>query len=169
MAKKPKKAAKRKATPRATLVVDRSRLPLGSEARLAVNFLRQYGANPSLAPRPGIDPDEAREFWLQTRSRSARKLPLWVIDLAAAILAQIPMRQDRPANRPADKLTTDLEFWVNVFGMTPAKGARWVVSADAYRRERDESADQATDLDGETEKLARRIYKKRKRGVPKPK
>src|SRR5262245_57762317 len=107
----PAKKSRFPLSPPITKVPDRSRLPLGSEGRIAAKFLRQYGANPSLVPRPGIDTDEARQTWLNERSSPVRKVPLWVLDLAAAVLDQIPVRQDRPANRPKDDLTKAAEFW----------------------------------------------------------
>jgi len=151
-----KKSGRRPAGRLITIVPDRSRLSLGSEARIAAKFLRQHGADPSLVPRPGIDTDEARRSWLQKRSPLVRTLPLWAIDLAAAILDQIPIRQERPANRPKDYLTKDAEFWKQTFGMTSAEAARWAVTLDPLHRRSDDD----TDLDAKAQKVSRRLYRK---------
>ena len=93
-----------------TKVPDRTPgVPLGREARAAVESLRAYGADPDCVPP--LDDAEARKEWLQARSRPARNVERWVLDLAAAVLQQIPERHDRPRGRPRDAATETLELW----------------------------------------------------------
>lgn len=67
------KAKRRAPQKRVTQVPDRSAMPLGREAQMAVANLRQYGADPDCVPRPGIDDNAAQQHWFQTRSRLTKK------------------------------------------------------------------------------------------------
>ena len=131
--------AKRRGEKKAALPVpDRARgVPLGREARMAVENLRLYGANPDCVPRPGIDDDAAQQHWFQTRSAAGwekKRVPLWVADLAAAVLQQIPVRHDRPRGRPRDAATDELEFWL-MGGGSVDENARWTETLRARREE----------------------------------
>ena len=116
-----------------TKVPDRTPgVPLGREARAAVESLRAYGADPDCVP--SLDDAEARKEWLQARSRPARNVERSVLDLAAAVLQQIPERHDRPRGRPRDAATEALELW-QLGGGEAATDARNIETLRARREE----------------------------------
>jgi hypothetical protein len=155
-----------------TKVPDRtSGIPLGREARMAVENLRLYGADPDCVPP--LDDAEARKEWVQARSRPARNMPLWVADLAAAVGRQIPERQDRPRGRPRDAATDELRFWLTGGGSV-AENAKLVETLRARREENPADNENLTDeqrkvtkiemeatIATRAENLARRLYKRR--------
>jgi hypothetical protein len=172
--------------PRTTRVPDRSRLSIADEALLVARLLRTYGASADRVPRFGIDPDEERQAWLQTRSRPVRDVPRYVLDYALAVLEMIPPPRTKPLS-----LDRQLTEWVRRLAVpcgSVAESARYVATLHlqrvAYEAAR-HAAEQAGDDDPtkyETEppvdadaievlaeKLRRRIYKtaRRKRDVPK--
>ena len=124
---------RRQAQTKTTVVPDRtgSQMSLGLEAGLVVAALRAIGADPARAPVPGVTTDEERSRWMKLRSRPPRApAGLWLLDFAAAVLAQIPGRIDRPAYRPRDPLVDAVELLAPVMGVTEA--ARFVVTAEIY-------------------------------------
>lgn len=167
MASQKKKAGakpKRKPKPRVTEVLDRVEgVPLGREAQHVAALLRSFGSDPSLVP--DLRADAARVAFLSERARPLRRsLPMWVLDLAAAVLAQIPLRAEarrKRRGRPRDPDTEEVEFW-QLGGGTTAEAARLVATLRARRQGQD-------DDHAEAERLARRLYRKpkaKRRDVP---
>jgi hypothetical protein len=163
-----KAKAARKA-PRRTLR-DRSRLPIGSEAILALELLRTYGADPTLVPRPGIDPETARQDWVKARSRTV-SVPKWALDYWAAIIKMIP--PPRTKSLSADRRLTESVQTLMLGGGSVADNARLVatlhlrgaIPLTEWWAGKDADADAIDEL---AEQLARRVYRRRrKRDVPK--
>ena len=162
----PKKAAKRKLKPRTTAVADRSSWPLGSEAKMLASFLRNVGADGARAVPPGSS-DEARKAWLAKQSRFVKRLPMWMLDYAVAVLEQIPNREDRRHGRRREISTEEVER-LSAF-MPTAEAAKLVAETEAYLAGANGERLSADAIAERAEKLARRIYRQRKVDVPKSK
>jgi hypothetical protein len=160
---------RRKAKPRTTLVPDRSTwpMPLGSEAAMLARFLRNVGADGARAVLPGSSGKE-RKDWMESRSRFAKRLPMWMLDLAVAILEQIPIREDRPQGRRREDATARVEL-LSAGGNT-TKAAKLVAELEAAREAAASGKRPSDDaVAARAEALARRVYRQRRRNVPKSK
>ena len=159
----PKKA---KPKPRTTVVPDRSAIsmPLGVEAKMLANFLRDLGADGARAVLPGVSSDKERKDWLESQSRFAKRIPMWMLDLAVAILEQIPNREDRRHGRRREIATEEVER-LSAF-MPTAEAAKLVAETEAYLAGASGKRPSDDAMAERAEKLARRVYRKRRRDLP---
>lgn len=130
---------------------------------MAVVWLNDYGADPTTVP-DRLGAIEEIKRWQRTRARQT-PVQLWKLDYIRAILEQIPVR--RPRGRIPNRDTLDAQNYVDK-GVPPIEAARRVVRAWA-RREHFWTGIPISDdeLEAAVEKLARRIYRKRrKRELP---
>ena len=162
-----------------TAVPDRtgSLWALGDEARLVVAALLRYGADPTRAVVPGATTDEERSLWMKSRSGPARGVPLWLLDYAGAILAQIPGRKDRPAHRPRDPLLEQVELLGRVGSVAEAawqttalelRGKAYAaVPKDKHGKPKEPEKPVTDDeIKARAAKLARAVYRRRKKDAP---
>ena len=134
---------------------------------MLAEFLRNVGADGARAVLPGSS-DKERKDWLESRSRFAKRVPMWMLDLVVALLEQIPNREDRPQGRRREDATARVELLSA--GMPTAEAAKFVAEMEAALTA-GASGKQLSDeaIAVRAEKLARRVYRKRKRDVPKSK
>ena len=127
-----RKPGKRAGRPKMNAVPDRSpNVPLGIEAQVLAELLRSGGAEPGLVPTDLMD-DAAMKQWQETRMSPARVLPLWVIDLAAAILATIPPPKITRKGRPLGRAVAETEAFAPRLGSVVK--SRTVCGAIPFRR-----------------------------------
>jgi hypothetical protein len=181
-----RKPAKRAARPKTTAVPDRSpNVPLGIEAQVLAQLLCNAGAEPGLVPIDLMD-DAAKKQWQETRMSPAPVLPLWVIDLAAAILATIPRRKITRKGHPLGRAVAETEAFAILLGKV-AKAARFVapyrlnlarLAENLAKSQNDSITDceiaarfneivkaHADEIEDEARRLAQQVYRRRKRDM----
>jgi hypothetical protein len=156
-----KKTGKKKRQPTlgTTAVKDRVvGVPLGYEAQMLAQYLRGCGADPELAPdmRDAV----ARSDWTVGRASNAKRVPMWFLDWAAAILQQIPQRSLRKPGRPKTDAVRNVEFLAQV--IPTAEAARMVATLEA--RQSDDPTAEAG-IEERAEQLAHEVYRHRKPAV----
>jgi hypothetical protein len=182
-----RKPAKRAARPKTTAVPDRSpNVPLGIEAQVLAQLLCNAGAEPGLVPIDLMD-DAAKKQWQETRKSPAPVLPLWVIDLAAAILATIPRRKITRKGRPLGRAVAETEAFAPFSSVMEA--ARLVAPyrlaenlarlAEYLAKSQNDSITEgeiaarfkeivkahADEIEDEARRLAQQVYRRRKRDM----
>ena len=85
----------------------------------------------------------ARSDWTVGRASNAKRVPMWFLDWAAAILEQIPQRSLRKPGRPKTDAVRNVEFWARVMQMPVAEAARMVATLEARQRDDDSAEDGA--------------------------
>jgi hypothetical protein len=158
-----KKPAKKKRPPRpgTTPVKDRIiGVPLGREAQMLAQFLRGCGADPGLVPDPRNS--AANSDWTVGRGGYVKRVPMWFLDWAAAILEQIPQRSGKPGREKQDAVKS-VELWA--LAMPVADAARRVATLEARRRGGD--VPQVEDaIEKRAADLARAVYRRRRTDMP---
>jgi hypothetical protein len=135
---------------------------------MVADFLRGVGADGTRAVRPGISSDEERRVWLLSGSRPAKRVPMWMLDYAVAILEQIPDRPDqRGRGRPRETATKLVELLRRGDSST-AEVASLVATLDAGREAFETGKPVSKEqIEKRKQKLARRVYRrKHRRDVP---
>jgi hypothetical protein len=171
-----RKPGKRAGGPKTTPVPDRSHsLTLGDEAQLLAKLLRDCGAEPDLVPTDLMDA-AAREQWLTARASIAPHVPLWVIDLAAAILATIPARKVTRKGRPLGRAVAETEAFAALLGSV-MEAAR-LVAPYRFAQKVAESKNNTEpvgdleikphpdEIEAFAQRSARQVYRRRKRDMP---
>jgi hypothetical protein len=154
-----KKAGKKKRQPApgTTAVKDRVvGVTLGHEAQTLAGFLRVYGADPGLVP--DMSDDAARFDFMAGRARYVKDIPMWALDLVAAILKQIPLRSPRKAGRPKTDAVRNVERWA--YGMPVADAARLVATMEIRQRE---GGGSENEIEKRAEQLAHLVYRRRRK------
>jgi hypothetical protein len=173
-----RKPGKRASRPKTTAVPDRSpTLSLGGEAQLLTKLLRDGGAEPDLVPTDLTDA-AAREQWLTARASLAPPVSLWLIDLAAAILATIPPRTVTRKGRPLGRAVAHVAMLKPKFGSV-AEAARFVAPnyfalklaksknmAEPERISDPELKAHANEIEDDAQHMAREVYRRPKPDMP---
>jgi len=163
-ARKAKGKRARKPQPKTTVVPDRHVGPvtLGHEATVLARYLRQVGAEPERVPL-NIADQTARDQFQQARAPCPKRVPWWAIDWAVAILETIPDRgKGRPLGRPVNPLVKEVEMFAT--GSRIAEAAKFVVRMEAARKGEQLEDDE---IKARADRLAREVYRNRKRDMPK--
>jgi hypothetical protein len=166
-AKKEAKKAKRLRRPGRTEVMDRFvGLPLGREAQMLAELMRDCGADPQLVP--DLRDDAEKSAWLG--ARGTMTVPMYWLDWAAAILGQIPQRVEKKRGRPKQEAVRNVEFWDRYGEDNTAENARLVAALEVRKTMEPHDGETETEFGKrENEKikdrskaLARRVYRRRK-------